>query len=209
MNDNSEEISNLPSTRDNNNNKYINTNGNIKHTHNKSPKFFEETKYILQNIQKGHKSLNFSELNTKKINTNYLNINQKMNSINSNYINPSQISSRIHSKGINLVGLNEENNSRKNSMDGIYPGMEEGNNNLKLERLGIPSPNSQKPKKNKIKLQGLSTEAPLKISAAFGRTAYTFIDKNNTKKLYTIKVLKKKPENEKFDVYFGRNENNN
>ena len=43
----------------------------------------------------------------------------------------------------------------------------------------------------------------LKISAAFGRTAYTFIDKNNNKKLYSIQMRKIKPENEKFDVYLG------
>ena len=65
-----------------------------------------------------------------------------------------------------------------------------------------------KPTRKKVNLQGISTEPPLKISAAFGRTMYSFIDKNNTKKIYSIKTIKKKPENEKMeklDVYLGSN----
>ena len=47
--------------------------------------------------------------------------------------------------------------------------------------MGKPSANTKNQIKKKFKLQGISNEAPLKISAAFGRTAYTFIDKNNEK----------------------------
>ena len=101
------------------------------------------------------------------------------------------------------MGLNNEKYRKNDSIyDDIYY-ESEIKNNLKLERLGIPSPNSQKPRKKKIKLEGLSTEAPLKISAAFGRTAYTFIDKNNNKKIYSIQMIKKKPETEKLDIFFG------
>ena len=69
--------------------------------------------------------------------------------------------------------------------------------------MGKPSANTKNQIKKKFKLQGISNEAPLKISAAFGRTAYTFIDKNNEKKIYSIQMIKKKPENEKLDIFFG------
>ena len=130
-------------------------------------------------------------------------MNSNYSNYNHNNYNQLYLSHRDHNQGINLVGLNQDITNRKNSIDGnIYLGNE---NNLKIERLGIPSPESQKLKKKKMKLHGISAEAPLKISAAFGRTAYTFIDKNNNKKLYSIQMLKKKPENNKLDIYFGSN----
>ena len=111
-------------------------------------------------------------------------------------------------KGINLVGLNDDYMNRTNSSDEDIYFDTNKEHNLKLERIGVPSPNSQKPIKKKFKLQGISTEAPLKISAAFGRTMYTFIDKNNTKNIYSIKTIKKKPENEKLNIYLGSNNTN-
>ena len=47
------------------------------------------------------------------------------------------------------------------------------------------------------------SEMPRRVTQAFGRTAYTFIDKNNEKKIYSIQMIKKKPENEKLDIFFG------
>ena len=188
-----------------NNNQKTNKNSNndiINSLHDNNPDYFEEKKYIASNLKKAGKKLNFSQLNSVKTNTNLVNSNQQTNLVNSHYFYPSKIS-RNYQNGINIVGLNDENFNRKNSIDGLFFPPMEIDKNLKLERIGISSPNSQRPIKKKIKLQGLSTEAPLKIAAAFGRTSYTFIDKNNTKKLYTIKTIKKVPENEKLDVYFG------
>jgi hypothetical protein len=205
LNDNGKKMSNLPSYRSS---KKMEINSepfyiNKKNKNEQSPKYFEENKYLLPNFKKNRKKLNLSQVTDKKINTN---INWNFFNNENLYINKMYNSPIESSRGINLVGLNDDVFGRKDSVDGdlfFEPNMEQ---NLKLERLGIPSPNnSQPPKKKKIKLQGISTEAPLKISAAFGRTMYTFIDKNNTKNIYSIKTIKKKPENEKLDIYLGSN----
>ena len=205
LNDNGKKMSNLPSYRSS---KKIEINSepfyiNKKNKNEQSPKYFEENKYLLPNFKKNRKKLNLSQVTDKKINTN---INWNFFNNENLHINKMYNSPIESSSGINLVGLNDDVFGRKDSVDGdlfFEPNMEQ---NLKLERLGIPSPNnSQPPKKKKIKLQGISTEAPLKISAAFGRTMYTFIDKNNTKNIYSIKTIKKKPENEKLDIYLGSN----
>lgn len=205
LNDNGKKMSNLPSYRSS---KKIEINSepfyiNKKNKNEQSPKYFEENKYLLPNFKKNRKKLNLSQVTDKKINTN---INSNFFNNENLYINKMYNFPIESSSGINLVGLNDDVFGRKDSVDGdlfFEPNMQQ---NLKLERLGIPSPNnSQPPKKKKIKLQGISTEAPLKISAAFGRTMYTFIDKNNTKNIYSIKTIKKKPENEKLDIYLGSN----
>ena len=204
-------MTNLPSYRNsqknfNGNNEVILNNSNDKNINDKSPKIFDEDKYLLANFKKGRKKFNLSQPNNK--NSNFI------SNTNSNYINNNSntnqlyLSERDFPPGINLVGLNNEKINRKNSVDSNIFLEPERENNLKLEGLGIYSPENQRPKKKKIKLQGISTEAPLKISAAFGRTAYTFINKNNNKKIYSIQTIKKRPENEKLDIYLGSNSSN-
>ena len=209
LNENSEKMSYLPSYRNSQKNLIENNDADIinnKNTYDKSPKLFSEDKYALDNFKKGKKRGNLPQMNNKKnfignINSNYMSNN---NNYNSN-INQLYLSERGFPQGINLVGLNDEKITRKNSIEGNTYIEQERENNLKLERLGIPSPNSQKPRIKNNKLQGISSEAPLKISAAFGRTAYTFINTNNNKKIYSIQMIKKKPENEKLDIYLGSN----
>lgn len=208
LNEINEKMTNLPSYRNsqknfNGNNEVILNNSNYKNINDKSPKIFDEDKYLLANFKKGRKKFNLSQPNNK--NSNFI------SNTNSNYINNNSntnqlfLSERDFPPGINLVGLNNEKINRKNSVDSNIFLEPERENNLKLEGLGIYSPENQRPKKKKIKLQGISTEAPLKISAAFGRTAYTFINKNNNKKIYSIQTIKKRPENEKLDIYLGSN----
>ena len=204
LNENIEQNNNIPSYRSSNKN-FIDKNNPLKND--KSPKHFEVDKYLLNNIKKGKKILNLSKFNDKYSNVN--NINSNINYLYTNYhnnnISPLHNSQNRYNKGINLVGLNDEYTNRINSMDGLTDIHLSGQKgiNLKLERLGKPSANTKNQIKKKIKLQGISNEAPLKISAAFGRTAYTFIDKNNEKKIYSIQMIKKKPENEKLDIFFG------
>ena len=211
LNEMNEKMTNLPSYRNNNKNfngsNEVNLNdSNDKNINDKSPKIFDEDKYLLANFKKGRKKFNLSQPNNK--NSNFI------SNTNSNYINNNSntnqlyLSERDFPPGINLVGLNNEKVNRKNSFDSNIFLEPERENNLKLEGLGIYSPENQRPKKKKIKLQGISTEAPLKISAAFGRTAYTFINKNNNKKIYSIQTIKKRPENEKLDIYLGSNSSN-
>ena len=211
LNEINEKMTNLPSYRNNNKNFNGSNEVNLSHSNDKnindkSPKIFDEDKYLLANFKKGRKKFNLSQPNNK--NSNFISIT------NSNYINNNSntnqlyLSERDFPPGINLVGLNNEKINRKNSVDSNIYLEPERENNLKLEGLGIYSPENQRPKKKKIKLQGISTEAPLKISAAFGRTAYTFINKNNNKKIYSIQTIKKKPENEKLDIYLGSNSSN-
>ena len=211
LNEMNEKMTNLPSYRNNNKNfngsNEVNLNdSNDKNINDKSPKIFDEDKYLLANFKKGRKKFNLSQPNNK--NSNFI------SNTNSNYINNNSntnqlyLSERDFPPGINLVGLNYEKINRKNSVDSNIFLEPERENNLKLEGLGIYSPENQRPKKKKIKLQGISTEAPLKISAAFGRTAYTFINKNNNKKIYSIQTIKKRPENEKLDIYLGSNSSN-
>ena len=211
LNEINEKMTNLPSYRNsqknfNANNEVILNNSNDKNINDKSPKIFDEDKYLLANFKKGRKKFNLSQPNNK--NSNFI------SNTNSNYINNNSntnqlyLSERDFPPGINLVGLNNEKVNRKNSFDSNIFLEPERENNLKLEGLGIYSPENQRPKKKKIKLQGISSEAPLKISAAFGRTAYTFINKNNNKKIYSIQTIKKRPENEKLDIYLGSNSSN-
>ena len=211
LNEMNEKMTNLPSYRNNNKNFNGNNEVNLSHSNDKnindkSPKIFDEDKYLLANFKKGRKKFNLSQPNNK--NSNFI------SNTNSNYINNNSntnqlyLSERDFPPGINLVGLNNEKINRKNSVDSNIFLEPERENNLKLEGLGIYSPENQRPKKKKIKLQGISTEAPLKISAAFGRTAYTFINKNNNKKIYSIQTIKKRPENEKLDIYLGSNSSN-
>ena len=212
LKENIDKINNLPSYRNsqrnysrNNDEQIYSLSNNNKNSDDKSPKTFDEDRYLLANFKKTRKKLSLSKSNTNK-NTNFINnmnINSKSN--NNNNLNKIFFSQRETPGGINLIGKNEEKLNSKNSIDdNIYlePNRER-KNNIKLESFAIPSPKSFQIKKRKNKLQGISSEAPLKISAAFGRTAYTFIDKNNNKKLYSIQMRKIKPENEKFDVYLG------
>ena len=177
-------------------------NNNNKNSYNTSPKAFDEDKYLLTNFKKNKKRMSFSKSNKN----NYIN-NMNYNHINNNNQKQIILSQKNSSGGINIIGINEEKLNKKYSIEGNIYLDQENENNLKLENINLPSTKSVKIKKKKNKLQGISCEVPLKISAAFGRTAYTFIDKNNNKKFYSIKMLKKKPENEKFDVYLGNSNN--
>jgi hypothetical protein len=113
-----------------------------------------------------------------------------------NNLNQNTASPTLLNFGVNYVGLNLEDSDEDDSDDVRRALSGEKLNKLRLEGIGISSPNSQKIENKKIKLQGISTEAPLKISAAFGRTAYTFFDKNNEQnKIYSIKISKRKKMN--------------
>ena len=180
---------------------------NYKNKNEQSPRYSEENKYFLTDNQKIEKKLSLSHLQDKKINTkinsNIFNFDNNFNlNLNQIYYSPNDFPK---TKGINYVGLNDD--YRKNSSDEEDINFESNKkHSLKLESLGLPLSNiSQKPTRKKVNLQGISTELPLKIAAAFGRTMYSFIDKNNTKKIYSIKTIKKKPENEKLDIYLGSN----
>ena len=116
--------------------------------------------------------------------------------------------------GVNYVGLNVDNiktqeDDDDDDLDDFRISMSGKRlHNLRLEGIGISSPNSQKIERKKVRLQGISTEPPLKISAAFGRTAYTFINNDNQKnKLHSIKLVKRKKDVNKsnLDVFFGPN----
>ena len=110
--------------------------------------------------------------------------------------------------GLNYVGLNVENKEDEDFDDIRISYSGNKLQNLRLEGIGISSPNSQKIERKKIRLQGICNEAPLKISAAFGRTAYTFIDKNNDKnKIYSIKNFKRKKgsDRDNLDLFFAPN----
>jgi hypothetical protein len=115
--------------------------------------------------------------------------------------------------GVNYVGLNIDNikTQEEEDFDDIRLSLSGKRlQNLRLEGIGagVSSPNSQKIERKKVRLQGISTEAPLKISAAFGRTAYTFINKNFEKnKLHNIKLVKRKKDAKKdnLDVFFAPN----
>ena len=131
------------------------------------------------------------------------NINEHNNAIRKT------VSPYLQQAGVNLVGLNVGNAQEDDDYDNIRISFS-GNKlkDLRLEGIGVYSPNSQKVTRKKIRLQGISTEAPLKISAAFGRTAYTFIDKNNEKnQLYSIKLAKKNKSIDKnsLNIYFAPN----
>ena len=204
-------LNNSPSYKNNQkiysrNNNYLfynsSYNNNNKNSYNTSPKAFDEDKYLLTNFKKNKKRMSFSKSNKN----NYIN-NMNYNHINNNNQKQIILSQKNSSGGINIIGINEEKLNKKYSIEGNIYLDQENENNLKLENINLPSTKSVKIKKKKNKLQGISCEVPLKISAAFGRTAYTFIDKNNNKKFYSIKMLKKKPENEKFDVYLGNSNN--
>ena len=113
-----------------------------------------------------------------------------------NNLNQNTASPTLLNFGVNYIGLNLEDSDEDDSDDVRRALSGEKLNKLRLEGIGISSPNSQKVENKKIKLQGISTEAPLKISAAFGRTAYTFFDKNNEQnKIYSIKISKRKKMN--------------
>ena len=113
--------------------------------------------------------------------------------------------------GVNYVGLNIDNikTQEDDDSDDFRLSLSgEKLKNLRLEGIGVSSPKSQKIERKKVRLQGISTEAPLKISAVFGRTAYTFINKTyekNTK--YNIKLIKRKKDFKKsnLDVFFAPN----
>ena len=128
--------------------------------------------------------------------------------INQDGVQPA-ISPHLPRLGVNYVRLNVENNQEDEDYNDIrisYSGKKL--QNLRLEGIGASSPSSQKIERKKIRLQGISNEPPLKISAAFGRTAYTFIDKNNDKsKIYSLKNSKQKKAFEKnnLDLFFAPN----
>ena len=116
------------------------------------------------------------------------NVQNEQKNLNQNTASPTLLN-----LGVNYVGLNIDNSDEDNSDDERRALSGKKLNKLRLEGFGVSSPNSQKVANKKIKLQGISTEAPLKISAAFGRTAYTFFDKNNEQnKIYSIKINKRK-----------------
>ena len=174
------------------------------------------------NMNKSNKDIknkNIYDLKSKN-NINRYNENYKMqkkfemtqwknNSNEQNAIRP-VISPHLRNLGVNLVGLNTNNIQGEDEFDNIRMSYS-GNKltNLRLEGIGVSSPTSQKIARKKIRLQGISNEAPLKISAAFGRTAYTFIEQNNNKKnnLFQNQFRKKNKSVEKnnLDIYFAPN----
>ena len=110
-----------------------------------------------------------------------------------NKLNQNTASPTLLNLGVNYVGLNLDNSDDDDSDDSRRALSGKKLDKLRLEGFGVSSTDSQKVSNKKIKLQGISTEAPLKISAAFGRTAYTFFDKNNDQnKIYSIKISKRK-----------------
>ena len=176
---------------------------------------------IIYNMKanKGNKKSNIFNhyaRNSKKIQKKY--DMAQWNSISSdpNSKNPPNVNNRpvispyLPRLGVNYVGLNIDNNKESDDDYDCIRISCSGNKlkNLRLEGIGVSSPNSQKITRKKIRLQGISSEAPLKISAAFGRTAYTFFDNNNEKnKLYKIKMEKqnKNVEKNNLDICFAPN----
>ena len=197
-------------SRNNSEKSNININNNLFNKDNKN-KNSNSNKLYKSHISKSTKKKNdmiHRNSNSSDSNSNiYQNIPPQ---INQNPLRPT-ISPHLPNLGVNYVGLHIDKIQEEDDYDDIrmsFPGNKL--NNLRLEGIGISSPNSQKITKKKIKLQGISTEAPLKISAAFGRTAYTFIDKNNEKnknKLYSIKMVKQKKNvgNDNLDLFFAPN----
>ena len=167
-----------------------------------------------------NKKINSSKNNKNKCNANSLINNSKDKNFNYQ-INPQTNKNNIYPiisppgtrMGVNYVGLNIDNinTQEDDDFDDIRLSLSGKKlQNLRLEGigLGVSSPNSQKIERKKVRLQGISTEAPLKISAAFGRTAYTFINKNFEKnKLHNIKLVKRKKDVKKdnLDVFFAPN----
>ena len=125
-----------------------------------------------------------------------------------NKLNQNSVSPTLLNLGVNYVGLNLDNSDDDDSDDVRRALSGTKLNKLRLEGFGVSPPNSQKVTNKKIKLQGISTEAPLKISAAFGRTAYTFLDNNNEQnKIYSIKISKrKKMNNENLGLFLAPNQ---
>jgi hypothetical protein len=125
-----------------------------------------------------------------------------------NKLNQNSVSPTLLNLGVNYVGLNIDNSDDDDSDDVRRALSGTKLNKLRLEGFGVSPPNSQKVTNKKIKLQGISTEAPLKISAAFGRTAYTFLDNNNEQiKIYSIKISKrKKMNNENLGLFLAPNQ---
>ena len=188
--------SNISSSKTSNRNSFSKTN--------------DDNKKINQNIKKHQRKFNVTNMNNN-LNEQNSNFQTNIPQVNKNNLRPiiSPHPSRI---GVNYVGLNIDNfkTQDEDDYDDIRLSLSGKKlKNLRLEGIGVSSPNSQKNVKKKIRLQGISTEAPLKISAAFGRTAYTFIDKNNEKnKLYSIKMIKQKKENNNknnLDIVFAPN----
>ena len=165
-----------------------------------------ESKNNINNVLFKNNKKSRKKLDTPKM----ANASSENNSnIHSNNQNPT-ISPTTIPFGLNYVGLNIDNNKKDDdddSDDDIRFSLSGKRlNELRLQSIGFSPVNSQKIPNKKIKLQGISTEAPLKISAAFGRTAYTFIDKNNeANKVYSIKKVKVKNnhEKDKLDLVFA------
>ena len=163
---------------------------------------------ISYNKKNDDKSLNLiKQFNSKKINKKYdlMQLNNTQKEINNKKQN--KPSPNLLNRGINFVGLNLDNSDEDDDSDDLRkPLSGKKLNKLRLEGFGISTPNSQKLTRKKIKIKGLITEAPLKISVAFGRTAYTFFDKNNDQnRVFSIKTNKKKKMNENLGLVLAPN----
>ena len=167
---------------------------------NKSNKTLNMISYNQKNEDKTLNLIN--EFNSKKIHKKYdlIQINRTQKEINNNKQN--RPSPTLLNLGVNFVGLNADNSDEDDDSDDVKKPLSGTKlNKLRLEGFGISTPNSQKVTSKKIKNKGIITEAPLKISAAFGRTAYTFFDKNNDQnRTYSIKTNTKKKINENLDL---------
>ena len=155
---------------------------------------------ISYNQKNDDKALNIiKKFNSKKIHKNYDLMQSNNTQKEQKKIEQNKPSPTLLNLGINFVGLNSDNSDEDddNSDDVRKPFSVKKLSKLRLEGFGISTPNSQRITSKKIKIKGFINEAPLKISAAFGRTAYTFFDKNNDQnRAYYIKTNKKKKINE-------------
>lgn len=190
-------LNNISRNSNSNNNSINNINSNITSKRNSVNSSNKTINMINFNHKNDDKTFNIiKKFNAKNFNKKFdmmqwNNAQNEQSNLNQNAASPTLLN-----LGVNYVGLNLDNSDDDDSDDVRRALSGKKLNKLRLEGIGVSSPNSQKVANKKIKLQGISTEAPLKISAAFGRTAYTFFDKNNEQnKIYSIKISKRKKMN--------------
>ena len=160
-----------------NSEKYYKPNSTEYHKHNKKNKYWKNNEIILNDSLSKQRIENCPELQQKQ---------QKF----------------VPKLGINYITLNADN-MQEIDFDNIrmsFSGSKK--QNLRLDGIGM-----QKIPHKKLRLYGISTDAPLRLSPAFGRTAYTFIDNNNDKnKLNFIKIVKPNNVNKgNLDIIFAPN----
>ena len=195
INSNNNSINNITSNRTSKRNSLNNSSNKTLNMISYNPKNDEKTLNLIKqfNSKKDHKKYDLIQSN----NTQKEIYNKKQNKPSPTLLN----------LGVNFVGLNLDNSEEDDDSYGVRkPLSGKKLNKLRLEGFGISTPNSQKITNKKIKIKGLITDAPLKISAAFGRTAYTFFDKNNEQnRTYAIKTNKKKKINENLGIVLAPN----